>query len=385
MKKRTIYFINFLIKNKMKKITLLKSVLLLCALVAGSGSAWAASGDPSWSYTVVNGDASKLNTSSKTFTVDANHVWNYAVTKAAGDTDPAITIGSYSSTYGIKFGESGSKYYSPVILSTSAFNAYKVTKVAIKIKHNGKKVGTLTVKQGDITIGTATTANTSDWITVTCSETNKGDGGTLSIQYEVAQAIYVNKIEVWYEKAISFPAGKTMISFSDANNALDFTTAKLPSGFAAYKATAANASSVTLAAVNDVAAKNSGLIFTGTAGTSYDIPVVATGTNISTTNLLVASDGTSNVTDAYVLSGGKFHPVQAAGIVIPAGKAYLPAGSISSAHALDIVFGDETTGIKAVENAQPILDGAFYNLAGQRVAQPTKGLYIVNGKKVIIK
>ena len=30
-------------------------------------------------------------------------------------------------------------------------------------------------------------------------------------------------------------------------------------------------------------------------------------------------------------------------------------------------------------------DGIYYNLAGQRVAQPTKGLYIVNGKKVVIK
>ena len=30
-------------------------------------------------------------------------------------------------------------------------------------------------------------------------------------------------------------------------------------------------------------------------------------------------------------------------------------------------------------------DKVVYNLAGQRVAQPTKGLYIVNGKKVIIK
>ena len=30
-------------------------------------------------------------------------------------------------------------------------------------------------------------------------------------------------------------------------------------------------------------------------------------------------------------------------------------------------------------------DREVYNLAGQRVAQPTKGLYIVNGKKVVIK
>ena len=44
----------------------------------------------------------------------------------------------------------------------------------------------------------------------------------------------------------------------------------------------------------------------------------------------------------------------------------------------------ETTGVNIVENSNSVIDG-YYNLAGQRVAQPTKGLYIVNGKKVIIK
>ena len=29
--------------------------------------------------------------------------------------------------------------------------------------------------------------------------------------------------------------------------------------------------------------------------------------------------------------------------------------------------------------------GEYYNLAGQRAVNPKKGLYIVNGKKVIIK
>ena len=184
----------------------------------------------------------------------------------------------------------------------------------------------------------------------------------------------------------TFAAGKTMISFSDASNALDLTTANLPSGLAAYKVTEATNSAVTLTAVNSTVAAGTGVILTGTESTTYNIPVVTTGTDISTSNLLVASDGTSNVTDAYVLSGGKFHPVAGAGIVIPAGKAYLPAGSISTSHALDIEFADgETTGIQSVESQKALLDGAFYNLAGQRVAQPTKGMYIVNGKKVIIK
>lgn len=181
----------------MKQTSLLKSMLLLCSLIVGS-SAWA-DDDPNWSYTVVNGDASKLNTTAKTFTVDATHVWSYEGTTVAAGTNPSITIGSYSATYGIKFGESSSKYYKPVILSTSAFTDKAVTKVRLYLKHNGSKVGSLTVKQGSTTIGTATTSKTSEWISVVCSETNKGAGGTLEIRYEVDQAVYIDKIEVWYE------------------------------------------------------------------------------------------------------------------------------------------------------------------------------------------
>ena len=182
----------------MKKLHLLKTVLLLFALVVGSSSVWAAAGDPQWSYTVVNGDASKLNTTAKTFTVDATHVFSYEGTTIAAGT-PTVATGTASSTFGLKFGSSGSNYFSPVILSTSAFSDKSVKKVRLYLKHNGGKVGTLTVKQGDVTIGTAKTASTSNWINVVCSETESGEGGNLEIKYEVAQALYINKIEVWYD------------------------------------------------------------------------------------------------------------------------------------------------------------------------------------------
>ena len=45
---------------------------------------------------------------------------------------------------------------------------------------------------------------------------------------------------------------------------------------------------------------------------------------------------------------------------------------------------NDVTAIEAVKTKN-VENGQFFNLAGQRVAQPTKGLYIVNGKKVIIK
>ena len=189
----------------------------------------------------------------------------------------------------------------------------------------------------------------------------------------------------------TFAAGKTMISFSNASYALDFTGANRPAGLKAYQVTAANATSVTLTEVTSTVAKNTGLILIGSESTTYNIPVVASGTDISGTNLLMATDGTSTVSDAAVLSGGKFHPLSEAG-VIAAGKAYLPYTNITGgnpfgagAPALDIVFDNgEVTGINTVKESEFKVNGV-YNMNGQRVAQPTKGLYIVNGRKVVLK
>lgn len=50
---------------------------------------------------------------------------------------------------------------------------------------------------------------------------------------------------------------------------------------------------------------------------------------------------------------------------------------------LSISFGDETTGISEVAGKTAVEDSVYYNLNGQRISQPTKGLYIVNGKKII--
>ena len=49
-----------------------------------------------------------------------------------------------------------------------------------------------------------------------------------------------------------------------------------------------------------------------------------------------------------------------------------------------VVDGGETTGIIAADGTV-VEDGSVYNLSGQRVAKPAKGLYIVNGKKQLMK
>ena len=91
--------------------------------------------------------------------------------------------------------------------------------------------------------------------------------------------------------------------------------------------------------------------------------------------------------DHYVLSGGSsFVWVKDAG-VLSAGKCWIELIPTSAAHArrLSIVHEGETTGISTVKTTADTKDAAVYDLQGRRVMQPTKGLFIVNGKKVVIK
>ena len=79
-------------------------------------------------------------------------------------------------------------------------------------------------------------------------------------------------------------------------------------------------------------------------------------------------------------------------LVVPANKAYVqvsPSVFTTSAYALSISFCEgEVTGISEatlLNINEVIKNNNVYDLSGRRVAKPTKGLYIVNGKKVVIK
>lgn len=77
-----------------------------------------------------------------------------------------------------------------------------------------------------------------------------------------------------------------------------------------------------------------------------------------------------------------------AAFALTANKAYLAVPDVDAARSGFNLFGDDdTTGIEAVDINTESANVAreYYNLNGQRVANPSKGLYIVNGKKVIIK
>ena len=190
---------------------------------------------------------------------------------------------------------------------------------------------------------------------------------------------YVAKFTIPATQTITVPSsGKG--TYSSAFN-LDFTSTSI----SAYVVSSLTSTAATLTKVQQKVPAETGLIIMGVANASEGISVVTSADAIATTNKLQASvTATTVATDyAYVLSNGEFHPANAG--TIPANRAYLLKSDIpANARSLNLVF-DETTGISTTQMANDLLSKDFFNLAGQRVAQPTKGFYIVNGKKVIIK
>lgn len=91
----------------------------------------------------------------------------------------------------------------------------------------------------------------------------------------------------------------------------------------------------------------------------------------------------------FILNGGKFRPVTPSG-TLKANKAYLMIGNNpgfdlggGTQNALSIEFS-EGTRIGSTQ-MEKVHDDAIYTLQGVQVNQPQKGIFIKNGKKVVIK
>lgn len=95
----------------------------------------------------------------------------------------------------------------------------------------------------------------------------------------------------------------------------------------------------------------------------------------------------TNPGNAYVLNKGTngvgFYKLQA-GKTIGANKAYLIYSGGGAPSFLNFVEGN-VTGIEMPKAETTDSNAEVYDLQGRRVANPTKGMYIVNGKKVVIK
>ena len=185
--------------------------------------------------------------------------------------------------------------------------------------------------------------------------------------------------------------GATLVS----EYALDFTNV---SEIKAYVATAASAGTVRFNRVYKVAAETP-LYLKADAVVSVDVPVLNDDPETIDTNLLkgyasattplTSTDDTKYYVFGVLDDEAGFYPVSTEGtLTSAAGKAYLEltASQVLSARSIKMVFNDVTDiSTVKVNEANEIGDNNWYTLQGARVAKPTHGIYIRNGKKIFIK
>jgi len=197
---------------------------------------------------------------------------------------------------------------------------------------------------------------------------------------------YFEKIPSDTEITISSSGSNTWCSKYDLNF-------KGVSGIKAYIATGYNDDDkvIMLSRVYHVPA-GTGIFVKGTAGQKYTIPSAETKScyaNFLKGNLgldieISATDG--DMTN-YYLKEGSFRQVKTTA-KIGQNRCYLqvPTKVFSKTRSIDCVYDDEeetTTGIQNTGVEQE--NDAYYNLQGQRVDNPGKGIYIKNGRKVVIR
>ncbi len=202
-------------------------------------------------------------------------------------------------------------------------------------------------------------------------------------------------------KAISYDSQRYIAWEMGTNRSCTFSSDVdliVPINLTAYYITGYSGSELTLTKTRVIPATTStqtahtGVLLEGNPGTFKFYPT--TGVSVNTTNILygTGSSGKSvSAAEAYIYYANAskdigFYLAKAGSI--PANKAYIPAEELGASGARNfygVNFDGAPSAVRHIESEAPASSGQYYNLQGQPVAHPTRGLYILNGRKVVVK
>lgn len=201
------------------------------------------------------------------------------------------------------------------------------------------------------------------------------------------RSCYYQFEEVEYPNTITFHDATGINGVSHiATFSAPFATI-IPAGVKAYYVSAKGTEATMTAIEAQAIPANQGVILTSESGAAATMVPAASETAATITgNQLGHSAGAAKSLTAgegYILGNGTegtaFYPCKAGSL--PINKAYLLGNGES---AIVMNFGNAVTGINTI--AAPASSKApIFDLSGRRVVKATKGLYIQNGKKVIVK
>ena len=154
-------------------------------------------------------------------------------------------------------------------------------------------------------------------------------------------------------------------------------------GLKAYKATVSG-TTITFDKVTEVPA-GEGVLLQGEG--TFEVPVKSVDAWAADYNAFVRGTGAAVATGDgpynYILNkvNGVVGFYKANGQTVAKNRAYLQ--STTAAARISLNFDEETTGISEVVKSD--VNNKVFDLQGRHIAQPTKGLYIMNGRKVLVK
>lgn len=170
--------------------------------------------------------------------------------------------------------------------------------------------------------------------------------------------------------------------------------AKAPEGVKAYAGTVSNGSVKLTEYANGVIPANTGVLLVSDNATSAtftlanDADVIPIDNDLKGVNALTELTNVKNSEQVRIFSTkdgvAGFYKPNSNITSLAANKAYVMAPDTEGALALN--FGGNVTGINSVsDNAAMPNNVVIYDLAGRRVSHAVKGVYVVNGKKIIVK
>ena len=321
-------------------------------------------------------------TNIKTVTYTASDITDVVYFSEAEDID-GLTKANNSNTF-IRSSNGASAYAATenVAFTKLPAGTYKLTTVICDTKTN-KATWDFLAGEKNIFTFTASAVNwssgTSDQFTL-AEETPiyLGKGGNAN---QAVDFIYIQRVAT--DAALSITSAG-YATFSPASNVT------IPEGVTVYTvAVNEDNSTITMTQIASEAVlpAGTGVLVAGEAGGYTFKGTTADATELTNNDLKVAGESTVADGKQYGLAqvDGKvgFYKITS-GETLKAGKAYLEVSEESAAKMSFFSLDGGLTGIGSVEAAKAA-NSAFYTLQGVKVAKPTKGLYISNGKKVIVK
>ena len=169
----------------------------------------------------------------------------------------------------------------------------------------------------------------------------------------------------------------TLGSYDETNNRLSFTKVET-GGVEAYKPYLfVPTSTATLGELSNksIAATPSSLAQDGVSGADFIGTMAAQTLKSDATHTLYGYSTAGEFVKIGDNNGAHINPF----------RAYIRISGTNSARSLTISFDVDVTGIEDAVQSSKFKVQSYYDLQGRCVANPAKGLYIVNGKKVIVK